>query len=250
MSLVTPTLLTELAKFDTPTICNTIELFEVRPSTAGYMDARIKAAFPELPPAVGFAATATIRCAFPRHPNEPKGSVEEQVRRFAELPGPPIVVFQDLDDPPVGATFGEVMCSTYKTFGAAGVITNGLGRDIPQIRPWGIPVFTSGSICSHGYTHLLAIQTRVHVGGVPVSPGDLLHADANGITTIPLEIATELPDAARRFVESEKIVFDLLKAGSPQFDQLVEARRAMQDGFKRLNSELRSRAIQSLPPKA
>src|ERR1035441_2139236 len=45
--------LVALAKFDTPTICNTIELFEVRPRTAGYMDGRVRACFPEMAPAVG-----------------------------------------------------------------------------------------------------------------------------------------------------------------------------------------------------
>ena len=55
--------LAALAKFDTPTICNTIELFEVRPRTAGYMDGRVRACFPEMAPAVGYAATATMRCA-------------------------------------------------------------------------------------------------------------------------------------------------------------------------------------------
>jgi hypothetical protein len=41
--------LAELAGFDTPTICNAIELFEVRSPTAGYMDRRIAACFPDLP---------------------------------------------------------------------------------------------------------------------------------------------------------------------------------------------------------
>ena len=44
-----------------------------------------------------------------------------------------MVVFQDLDDPPVSATFGEGMCSTYQAFGSVGLITSGGGRDI-QLR--------------------------------------------------------------------------------------------------------------------
>jgi 4-hydroxy-4-methyl-2-oxoglutarate aldolase len=50
-----------LAQYDTPTISNVIELFEVRPRSAGYMDARIRACFPEMPPIVGYASTATAR---------------------------------------------------------------------------------------------------------------------------------------------------------------------------------------------
>src|SRR5271169_1177848 len=101
-----------LARYDTPTISNTIELFEVRPRNEGYMDGRIRACFPEMPPMVGYAATATMRCALPRREGDVYGSLDEQVSRFAEVPGPPVVVFQDLDDPPVAATFGEIMCTT------------------------------------------------------------------------------------------------------------------------------------------
>src|SRR6185295_17250335 len=123
-----------LRQYDTPTIMNVIELFEVQPRTAGYMDGRIRACFPEMPPIVGYAATATIRCAFPRLDGAVYNSLDEQIKHFAEIPGPPIVVFQDLDDPAVAATFGEIMCSTYQAFGAAGLITSGAARDLDQVR--------------------------------------------------------------------------------------------------------------------
>ena len=44
---ITGPVLEKLARYDTPTICNVIELFEVRPYTDGYMDGRIRSAFPE-----------------------------------------------------------------------------------------------------------------------------------------------------------------------------------------------------------
>src|SRR6266436_2955732 len=95
-----------LKQYDTPTISNVIELFDIRPRSAGYMDGRIRACFPELQPIVGYASTATMRTAKPRAEGDVYSSLDEQVARFAGLPGPPIVVFQDVDDPPVGATFG------------------------------------------------------------------------------------------------------------------------------------------------
>jgi regulator of RNase E activity RraA len=150
--------LAALAKFDTPTICNTIELFEVRPRTAGYMDGRVRACFPEMAPAVGYAATATMRCAHPRREGDVYGSLDEQVARFSELAGPPIVVFQDLDDPPVAATFGEIMCTTYQAFGAVGLVTSGAARDVDQVRRLGFPAFSNGVICSHGYSHIVDLH--------------------------------------------------------------------------------------------
>ena len=54
-----------LRKYDTPTICNAIELFQVRPRDAGYTDSRIQACYPEMSPMVGYASTVTMRASAP-----------------------------------------------------------------------------------------------------------------------------------------------------------------------------------------
>ena len=64
--------LAALRKYDTPTVCNVIELFDAQPRTSGYMDARIKPSFPHLPPMVGYAVTATFRAASSRRSKAPK----------------------------------------------------------------------------------------------------------------------------------------------------------------------------------
>jgi 4-hydroxy-4-methyl-2-oxoglutarate aldolase len=233
-AMISGSVLEKLARYDTPTICNVIELFEVRPNSEGYMDARIRAAFPEMPPMVGFAATATFRsAAVPQ-----KGSyvaLEAQVEQFASLAGPSVVVFQDLDDPPVGATFGEVMCSTYKAFGSAGLITSGGGRDLLQVKALGYPVFSGSTICSHAYCQTLDVGRPVRVGGLVVQTGDLLHGDANGVTNIPLELAAEVADAAAEFVAAENHVLDYVKTTGPKnVQQLAERRAAMGDAMAAL----------------
>ena len=215
--------LEKLRTFDTPTICNVIELFGVRPRNTGYMDARIKASFPEMPPMVGFAATATFRSSAAPREGDAYGNTELQVSRFEELSGPPVVVFQDLDNPPVGATFGEVMCATYKAFGAVGLITSGAGRDLEQVRALDFPVFTSSAICSHAYCHILHVHVAVHVGGIVVCPDDLLHGDTNGVTTIPPQIAAELVDIGDEFTAAEGIILDSLRSETPSTKTLHEA---------------------------
>src|SRR5215470_7563079 len=105
---VSPADLELLKKYDTPTICNVVELYDLRPRTAGYMDARIKACYPKLPPMVGYASTATFRSAYPPSAGNVYSGLVDQIASFAELPGPPVVVFQDLDNPVASATFGEV----------------------------------------------------------------------------------------------------------------------------------------------
>jgi len=223
MTNITPQTLEKLRKFDTPTICNLVEIFEVRPRDAGFMDGRIKACFPEMPPMVGFAATATFRSSGPPLEGDAYASLEVQVERFGELSGPAVVVFQDLDDPTVAATFGEVMCTTYKTFGSVGLITSGAARDLDQVRAIGYPTFTDGAICAHGYCHILQAHVPVHVGGIVIYPDDLIHGDVNGVTTIPREIAVELADIGDAFVAAEAVILDLLHAGRPPVKALSEA---------------------------
>jgi regulator of RNase E activity RraA len=230
-----------LEQYDTPTICNTIELFEVRPRNQGYMDERIRACFPEMPAIAGYAATATMRCERPPREGDVYGSLDLQVARFAELPGTPIVVFQDLDDRAVAATFGEIMCSTYQAFGAAGIVTSGPARDLDQVRRIGFPAFSNGAVCSHGYSHIVDLHGTVRVGGLTIHAGDLIHADANGVTTVPLEIASEIPQAAAEFAAAEAVVLDYLKRGAANVAGFAEARREMVARIAALGKRLRTR---------
>jgi len=203
--------LDKLAQYDTPTICNLIELFEVRPQNEGFMDHRIRSCFPEMPPMVGFAATAAFRSAAPPDGGAVYGSLHEQLDQMAQLDGPAVIVIQDLDDPPAAAVFGEVMCSTYRAFGAAGLVTSGAGRDLAQVKAIEFPVFTGSTISAHGYCHLLHVGLPVRVGGLVVRTGELLHGDENGVTSIPLEIASEMADVADEFVGLEKEVIEYMQ---------------------------------------
>ncbi len=224
MPTLSQEILERLRGFDTPTVCNLIELFEVRPQNIGFMDARIQACFPEMPPLVGFAATATFRGDARPRAGDVYSSTDLQVERFGELSGPPVLVFQDLDNPPVAATFGEVMCTTYQAFGAQGLITSGAGRDLEQVRALGFPAFTSGTICAHGYPHIVDLHVPVHVGGLTIFPDDLLHGDLNGVTTIPREIAAELVEIGDAFVAAEAVILQALREEPGSVQRLRAAR--------------------------
>jgi regulator of RNase E activity RraA len=187
------------------------------------MNRQIKAAFPEMPPMVGFASTATCRTFLKPGNKDGYTALADQVARFEELSGDVVVVFQDLDEAAAAATFGEIMCSTYQAFGAVGLVTSGPGRDLDQVRQIGFPVFTDGAVCSHGYIHILQAHIPVHVGGLSVYPDDLLHGDLNGVTSIPREIASELADACPEFIAAEKVMIDLVQQGKPTVAQLREA---------------------------
>jgi len=226
-----------LRRYDSPTICNVLELFDVRPRTRGYFDHRIQACYSKLPPMVGYASTATFRSGSPPRGGDVYAGLSQQVELIARSPGPAVVVFQDLDDPSVSATFGEVMCTTYKAFGAAGLITSGTGRDLDQVEALDFPCFTAGTVASHGYCQVVALDLPVTVGGVAIYPGDLLHGDRNGVTTIPTNLAEAVANACGPFMDAESVVLDYLKAGKVTPQGYDAARKECQ----RLINELAQR---------
>lgn len=235
-------LLTQLEGFDTPTVCNAIELFDVVPRNQGYMNGSIKCCFPGMKPMVGIASTATFRSYAQPRGNDVYASLSKQAEILEGMDLPSVVVFQDLDEPVCAATFGEVMCTTYQAFGAKGLVTSGAGRDLEQVRDLGFPVFTGSSIASHGYCHILDLELPVTVGGICVRPGDLLHGDENGVATVPLEIAGLIPAACRGIMDAEQIVLDYLKTGQPTAKGFDEARTACGKQISALSVELKEKA--------
>jgi regulator of RNase E activity RraA len=137
------------------------------------------------------------------------------------------------------------MAASYQAFGAVGLITSGAARDLDQVRRLGFPAFAGGAICSHGYSHLTSIHQPVRVGGIAIRPGDLLHADANGVTTIPAEIASEVASVAADYVVCEAIVLDHLKSGARDVASYSEARRACLDAIAELGKRVRRRAARA-----
>jgi regulator of RNase E activity RraA len=231
-----------LREYDTPTVCNVVELFDRGPRTSFYMDARIRACFSQLKPMVGYATTATFRAATAPRAGTVYAALAEQVAAFDKLPGPAVVVFQDLDDPPTAATFGEVMCTTYKAFGAAGLITSGAGRDLEQVESMAFPCFTGGTICAHGYCHTLQVDVEVRVGGLVVHPGDLLHGDRNGVACIPNDLAATVAQACSELVQAEGVVLDYLRSGKVTKDGFAAARKESQKRIEALGRKLRGEA--------
>lgn len=240
---VSAEVLARLKKYDTPTICNVVELWDLRSRSRGYTDKSINACYPKLPPMVGYALTTTFRSMEPPKGVDAYAGIGGQLEAFEQYNGPPVIVFQDLDQPCASATFGEVMCTTYKAYGAAGLVTSGTGRDIEQVAVLDFPCFTNGSICAHGYCHMLHINVPITVGGMTVFPGELLHGDLNGITTIPLEIASEVPDACDELAAAEKIVLDYVKGPNINVKGFNEARKACGDAIKQLATRLKGKLV-------
>lgn len=137
---------------------------------------------------VGYALTARV---MPLH--EPARLVDwdEHYDALARTDGPTIVVLEDADDPfGRAACMGDVMAHRYRALGASGAIVGGAVRDVAGIRRMsGFGLWATGRVPGHGPFHVVDINCDVTVAGLMISPGDLLVADADGVTRIPLEEA-------------------------------------------------------------
>jgi regulator of RNase E activity RraA len=235
-------ILRELREFDTPTICNAIEMFGVRERSSGYMSGQIRAAYADLPPMVGFASTATMRTSAVTGGLDAYKSLDRQLQHCETLAGPAVIVYQDLDEPAVGATVGEVMCSVYQSFGAVGLITSGGARDLEQVHALKFPLFMQSTICSHAYCRTIDVGVPVIAGGLQVQPGGLLHGDANGVTSVPLEIVSELADVAREYAQAERPVLEYAHSGGAKnIDEMLDRRRAMSESIAALQRRVSRR---------
>jgi regulator of RNase E activity RraA len=98
------------------------------------------------------------------------------------------------------AFWGELFSTAARARGAVGVVVDGLVRDQRRITEMGFPVFARGGrpTDSLGRIRMVEHDVPVVVGGVQVSPGDLVVADIDGVVVVPAEAAVEV---ARRAVE-------------------------------------------------
>src|SRR5258705_13927144 len=154
-----------LKAFDTPTICNALELVVPARRATGFTRRPLIAAFPEMKPVVAFARTAIIRSreAHPRGREEAKEGRLGYYGHIAAEPLPSIAVIQDIDAPDTGfgAFWGEVQTHVHKGLGCAGVITDGSVRDLDAMAP-DFMVLAGSVMPSHAHVHLVDYGGTVH----------------------------------------------------------------------------------------
>jgi 4-hydroxy-4-methyl-2-oxoglutarate aldolase len=224
---LSPERVAELRRFSSPTIANAIETFDIRPRTAGFMSSQIRCLFPELGPMVGYAYTATCR-ARTAPPREAAALRLNSWRALEDIPGPRVMVIQDLDDPPgLGAYWGDVQSNIHRSLGCVGAVTNGSVRDLDEVRALGFHFFAGSVSVSHAYVHLVEIGIPVEVGGLTVRPGDLLHGDQHGVIAVPVEVAGRIAEGVEKVDRVERQLISYCQ--SPGF-----SRQGLEDLYHRL----------------
>lgn len=217
-------LIQSLARLDSCTVANAIETFDVRLRNTGFTDSSVRCIFGEMPPMVGFAATARVRTSEPPMEGSNYFDRTDWWNHILTIPEPRIVVVEDIDEHPgLGAFIGELHANILLALGCVGVVTNGAVRDLPAVRAAGFQMFAGNVSVSHSYSHIFDFGHTVEVGRMKVRPGDLLHGDVHGVQTIPIEIAEKIPRVAQEMTEQEEKLIALSKAKNFTIENFREA---------------------------
>ncbi len=215
-----------LRRFNTPTVANAIELFDVRPRHEGFLPHEVRCLLPELGVMVGYAVTCKTR-AMPPASSEPDRTAD-YLRYVAAATGPKIAVGQDLDDPPgLGAQFGEVNATIHRKLGCVGHVTDGCPRDLDEVAGLGFHLFGRNPCVSHAYIRVVEFGTPVMIAGVPIRPGDLLHADRHGVCIVPIEVADRVAEACERVERLERPLLEACRAEAFDLEDYLARRAAM-----------------------
>ena len=113
------------------------------------------------------------------------------------------------------APWGELLTTAAQVRGAAGCVTDGLVRDVRQIRAMSFPVFHGGigPLDTKGRARMVDRDVRVECGGVSIDPGDLVFGDVDGVVVIPRSHEHAVMDLALEKVRGEDNTRDALLQG-------------------------------------
>ena len=192
--LTLPEMLEELKNFDTPSITNVVATYPNHPLCLGlynpwtenwYTDQTIKCMYPELGRTVGYAITCVYGLPDPTYA---RLTFMDVIDALDASPKPTILVFQQKFPPELAGKVGLAggnMTAAMKAVGCVGAISNGPSRDIDEIRPMKFQYLLSGVTAGHGAMAVHAVNVPVTVGGMDVSPGEIIHMDENGACKFP-----------------------------------------------------------------
>ncbi|MGI4800066.1 MAG: RraA family protein [Janthinobacterium lividum] len=210
-----------LKQWDTPTICNGLELIVPDRRALGFTTEQMQAADRTLKPIVGLARVGYVRAK-----EAPRSSVADRMAWYdyvAEADLPTVVVLQDLDATPgYGAWWGEVNSAIHKALGALGCVTNGSFRDCDMLAP-GFQIVGGRIGPSHAHIHIVDYAKPVDIFGMHAVHDDVIHADFHGAVVIPADAVKKLPAAIELVSRREKVILDVVNAPGFTPDKLRAA---------------------------
>lgn len=129
-----------------------------------------------------------------------------------------VLVVDNQGDPDT-ALWGEITSTEAQLKGLAGLVLDGLVRDIAEIRELGFPVFARGTTPRvAGRGSLGEVNVAVRCGGTVIHPGDIIVGDTDGVVVVPLRKAEAVLSRAQSIVDHEEILRKRVADGVSQVE--------------------------------
>lgn len=205
---------------DSPTLINAIELLQVRPNERGFTPVDIRCLFPELGRMCGYAVTAQVETVTQMEPFT-IDTFLQLYKAVEKAPKPAVIVLQEIGAyRDYAAHCGEVMATFFTRLGAVGLVTDCAVRDLPEVRRMGFQFFARGAVASHANFRISQVGVPVQICGMVVKPNDLIHADENGVITVPPVEREKLEHAVETIRTRERAVMDFVRGSDFHLDGL------------------------------
>ncbi len=168
------------------------------------------------PTVAGFAMTAKFVVA----------ERDESAYRFGGGVGRPLekvlqemargdMVVMDLGGTQTASSWGGLASRLASMKGVKGTVVNGTCRDVAEIRGIGYPVWAVGAFPRRSRNEFAfgSMRQEVVIGGVVISPGDVVVADASGVVCVPRGRAGEVLKLAMQIQETEWELLSQIERG-------------------------------------
>ncbi len=173
----------------------------------GFMSSDMKPVFKAK--AIGPAATVLLQRALR---TDKRDWPNLQIQTLDEAP-PGSVMVEVLEDGLETAGVGNLMATTGKVRGLAGMVIDGGARDIEELEEIGFPVWSRSQTPATSVGRYVPVARNVPVmcGGVLVRPGDWIVADKTGVVVVPKESLVAVLGLLRQYDEKETKMVPLIK---------------------------------------
>lgn len=113
------------------------------------------------------------------------------------------------------ALWGELMSTRAQKLGAAGAVVDGYHRDTAGILALGFPTFSYGAYAQDQGPRGKVVDFRVplEMGGVRISPGDVVFGDRDGVCVVPRAAEEEVFRRALEKARQENLVEKAIRDG-------------------------------------
>jgi regulator of RNase E activity RraA len=188
-------------------------------SRLGAMDGGIRSVWPS-PPLIGSALTVWL------HSGD-----NLMLHKALSLAVPNDILVINTQTNTVNSPFGEMIAASAKKIGILGLIIDGTVRDSNALEAMQFPVYSRG-LCPNGCNKDGGgeVGAIIACGGVAVRPGDIIIADRDGVTVVPLVDAPEVAKLSAEKVSSEEKRAAEIRRGvliRPEIDEQLRALKAI-----------------------